>query len=88
MRKFEKVLYHATAKENLQRIMTEGLKPTYLGNSIICMSPTPEAARNFGEVVLGVDTTGYAISCFEDCEEWERFVWTDKPIPPKRITLY
>jgi hypothetical protein len=25
---------------------------------------------------------------FEDCEEWERFVWTETPIPPERIRIY
>ncbi|KKM70532.1 hypothetical protein LCGC14_1439710 [marine sediment metagenome] len=87
MKKSEEVLYHATTPENAKSIMTEGLKPTYMGNSIICMSPTPEAAMNFGDVVLRVDTSGYKISCFDDCVEWERFVWRDAPIPPDRITI-
>ena len=82
---FEKVLYHGTTSVNVKSILKEGLRPTYLGNSIVCMSPTPEIAKNFGEVVLEVNTDGYDISCFEDCEEWERFVWTKEPIPPSKI---
>ena len=86
MKKHDTILYHGTTPENAPLILLEGLKPTYM-KSIVCMSPKPEIARNFGEVVLRVNTSGYEISCFDDCEEWERFVWTDKPIPPERITL-
>ncbi len=87
MRKFDRVLYHGTKPENLACIMIEGLKPTYLGDSIICMSPKADIAKNFGELVLEVDVEGYDISCFDDCEEWERFVWTNKSIPPDRIRV-
>lgn len=86
-RKFDKILYHGTNKENIPSILKEGLRPTYLGNCIICMSPNSEIAGNFGNTVLEVDVTGYKISCFEDCEGWERFVWCDKPIPPERIKV-
>ncbi len=85
MRMFDKVLYHGTSRGNVRSIMQEGLRPTYLGNSIICMSPKPDIAKNFGEVVLEINTEGYKISCFDDCEDWERFVWIDMPIPPNRI---
>ncbi len=85
MRKYDKVLYHGTAPENVTSIMQDGLEPKYLGGSIVCMSPKAEIAGNFGEVVLAVDVRGYKISCFDDCEEWERFVWTTKAIPPSRI---
>lgn len=87
MRKFDTMLFHGTRQENIDSILKYGLRPTYLGNSIICMSPQLEIARNFGDVILKVDTSGYKISCFDDCEEWERFVWTDSPIPPERIRL-
>ena len=87
-RMFDSVLYHGTKPEKIEDIMREGLKPTYLGNSIICMSPKPEIAKNFGGMVLEVNVEGYDISCFEDCEAWERFVWTKgKAIPPNRIKL-
>ena len=86
MRCFEDTLYHATARENVASILTGGLKPTYLG-SIVCASPTPEAAANFGEVVLRLDVTGYVLSCFDDCEDWERFIWTNAPIPPERLRV-
>ncbi len=86
MRKFDKILYHGTTPRNAEQIMVEGLKPTYL-ESIVCMSPKPEIAGNFGEVVLEVNTEGYTISCFDDCEDWERFVWTEEPIPPDRIII-
>ena len=87
MRCFDKILYHSTAHQNVPSILIEGLKPTYLGNSIICMSPKPEIAENFGEVVLEVNTGGYDISCFDDCAEWERFVWTENSIPPSKIKV-
>lgn len=87
MRKFDTVLYHGTKMENLDSILRDGLKPTYLGNSIICMSPRPDIAKNFGECVLMVNTEGYDISCFDDCEDWERFIWTYSPIPPDRIKV-
>ena len=84
---YETILYHATSQDNIASIMREGLRPTYLGNSIICMSPTLKAAKNFGEVVIKVDVTGYKLSAFEDCLEWERFCWTKKPISPEKLSL-
>ena len=84
---FEKVLYHGTKPESVASIMAEGLKPTYMGE-IVCMAPTPEIAKNFGEVVLEVDVNGYDLSAFEDCLEWERFCWTKgQVIPPERIKV-
>ncbi len=85
MKCFEHTLYHGTKRKHLKRILSEGLKPTYLGNSIICMSPSIEEARHWGQAVLGVDVQGYEISCFDDCAEWERFVWTKEPISPDRL---
>lgn len=85
MRCFDKVLYHGTSPDNVKGIMENGLEPRYLGNSIICMSPKPEIAKNFGAVVLEVSVDGYEMSCFDDCVEWERFVWTMTPIPLDRI---
>lgn len=87
MRKFDTILFHGTRQENVDSIFKDGLKPTYMGNSIICMSPTYKGASNFGTVVLEVNVNGYDISCFEDCEKWERFVWTDRPILPERIRV-
>ncbi len=85
MRFFEKTLYHGTAKENVVAIFEDGLKPNGFG--IVYMSPGPELARNFGECVLRVNVTGYDLSAFEDCAEWERFCWTKEPIPPDRIEI-
>ena len=85
--KFDKVLYHGTDPCNLSSILQDGLKPGYLSNSIVCMSPDPEIAKKFGSCILKVNVEGYDISCFEDCEDWERFVWTKEPIPPNRIKL-
>lgn len=87
MRCYEKKLYHGTSPQNIEGIFEDGLKPTYLGNSIVCMSPKPEIAKNFGEVILEVNVKSYDISCFDDCEEWERFVWTDKPIRPDKLRV-
>lgn len=85
MRTFEKILYHGTSPSNIQSIKRYGLRPTYLGKQIICMAPTREIAQNFGDLVLEVNVEGYDITCFEDCIEWERFVWTRKNIPVSKI---
>lgn len=85
MRCYEKILYHGTLASNVESILSEGLRPSGFG--IVYMSPSPEIAKNFGECVLEVNVLGYKLSCFEDCVEWERFCWTDKPIPSDKIKV-
>jgi len=83
-------LYHYTRNKNLKSIFIEGLKPNKLGVVYLC--PTLEEAEKViasteYENIIEVDVSGYKLTAFDDCREWEILCWANTPIPPDRLML-
>ncbi len=77
------ILYHRTAKQNIQSILIGGLKPNKIG--IVYLTPAPDKTKSFGDVLLKVDTGDLRLTAFEDCSDWEVLCWGH--ILPKNITI-
>jgi RNA:NAD 2'-phosphotransferase (TPT1/KptA family) len=77
------ILYHYTKKESLKSILRDGLKPNRMG--IVYLTPDPEKFKNFGDILLEVETGCLELTCFEDCKNWEVLCWG--LIPPKNIKI-
>lgn len=83
------ILYHWTPKENLESILSVGLRPSGLG--IVYLTPKPEQWKTWeqgkeqGQVCLEVETGDLRLSAFEDCKEWEVLCWGH--IPPINIRV-
>ena len=74
-------LYHWTKKENIDSILSNGLRPSGLG--IVYLTPKPE--NWCGEICLEVETGDLRLTSFEDCRSWEVLCWGH--IPPENIRV-
>ena len=74
-------LYHSTNEKNIISIKKKGLLPNIIG--IVYLSPYPQ--KDYGEIVLEVETGNNKLTAFEDCREWEVLCW-DR-ISPENIKI-
>lgn len=72
-------LYHSTNHFNILSIFRDGLLPNEIG--IVYLSPGPQ--RDYGDVILEVETGANRLTAFDDCREWEVLCWGR--IPPRGV---